>query len=147
MSPFRLFSLSALIALTAVSGIAQTSLGTIAGTVTDPTGAVVVGASVTAKNISGSDDRTVTTGANGEYRVESLTSSTYKVTVSKPGFSTQDINNITVPGSVVTSVNAQLKVGATTEVVTVNAGGGAMLQTDSTELSSTISTQRSASFQ
>jgi len=141
MSRFRLFSLSALFALTAVCGVAQTSLGTIAGTVTDPSGAVVVGASVTAKNNSGSDDRTVLTHEHGEYRVDAITPSTYTVTVSKPGFTDRVINNVAVPASLVTSLNAQLSIGPTTETVTVNAGGGAMIQTNSGELSATMTTQ------
>ncbi len=57
MSRPRFFPVMAMLALTAGYGTAQTSLGTIAGSVTDPTGAAVSGAQVTARNTIGSDDR------------------------------------------------------------------------------------------
>ncbi len=126
--------------LIAVHAVAQTSQGTIAGAVTDPTGAAVAGAAVTAQNTLGSDNRTVMTGPNGEYRVDAVTPSTYTVSVSKQGFSTKAIRNIAVPASVVTSVNTQLVLGDVSQTVTVEAGG-ATIQTESGELSATITSQ------
>src|SRR5579871_5998752 len=86
-----------LLVFTAISGLAQTSQGTIAGTVTDPMGMAVPGAMVQAKNETGSDDRTVMTGPNGEYHVDAVTPSTYTITVTKEGFSKTEIRQITVP--------------------------------------------------
>ena len=51
----------------------QTTLGVIAGTVTDSSGAVVVGANVTLERIEGGEPRVATTGPTGDYRFESLT--------------------------------------------------------------------------
>jgi hypothetical protein len=141
MYRFRFFAAVAIFTLTAAHAIAQTSQGTIAGAVTDPSGAAIVGATVSAKNTLGSDNRTVMTGPNGEYRVEAITPSSYTVSVSKPGFNTSEIRNIAVPASVVTSVNTQLVVGDVTQTVAVLASGGAAIQTDSAELSYTITSQ------
>lgn len=140
MNCFRSFAVGAIFTLTGVHAVAQTSQGTIAGAVTDPSGAAIAGATVTAKNILGSDNRTVMTGPNGEYRVEAVTPSTYTVSVSKPGFNTNEIRDIAVPASVVTSVNTQLTVGNVSQTITVEAGG-ATIQTDSGELSHTITSQ------
>ena len=140
MDRFRLFSLVGILVLTAAYAIAQTSQGTIAGVVTDPTGAAVVGATVTAKNILGSDNRIVMTGPYGAYRVDAVTPSTYMVSISKQGFSTKEIKDIVVPASVVTSVNTQLALGDVSLHVTVTAQGQA-IQTESGELSHTITSQ------
>jgi len=141
MNRCRIFVLTALVAaFTATYAGAQTSQGTIAGTVTDPTGAAVAGASVTAKNTTGSDIRTVTTGSNGEYRVDAVTPSTYSVSVSKPGFSTKETRNVVVTASVVTSVNVQLALGDVSQTVTVESAG-ALIQTDSAELGGTMTSQ------
>src|SRR5665213_2084876 len=141
MNRCRIFVLTALVAaFTATYAGAQTSQGTIAGTVTDPTGAAVASASVTAKNTTGSDIRTVTTGSNGEYRVDAVTPSTYSVSVSKPGFSTKETRNVVVTASVVTSVNVQLALGDVSQTVTVESAG-ALIQTDSAELGGTMTSE------
>lgn len=122
---------------------AQTSQGTIAGTVTDPSGAAVAGATVTAKNVTGSDNRTVKTGSKGEYRIETVNPSTYLVTVDAPGFQTQNIERVIVTGSVVTSVNATLQVGSVSTTVNVESST-ALVQTDSGEISHSISSREVA---
>ena len=66
---------------------AQTVNGTIAGTVVDPTGAAVVGATVAATDIQTGIGRTVTTNKAGGYRIESVQPGIYKVVVSAPSFS------------------------------------------------------------
>ena len=111
MSCPRFLPVMVLVVLTAAYGVAQTSLGTIAGTVTDPAGAAVTGAQVQAKNTIGSDNRIVQTGANGEYRIDAITPSTYTIAISKTGFNTKEIRNVAVTASVVSSVNTRLAVG------------------------------------
>ncbi len=140
MNRIRSLALAGIFSLTASHGVAQTSQGTIAGTITDPAGAAVAGAEVAARNSSGSDNRSVVTGSNGEYRVDAVTPGAYIVTVAKSGFSRQEIRNVTVAGSVVTSLNAQLALGDVSQTITVEAGGAAV-QTESGELSAIISSQ------
>jgi Carboxypeptidase regulatory-like domain/TonB-dependent Receptor Plug Domain len=140
MSFVRFSILMGMVILTSVCGFAQTSQGTVAGVVTDQSEAAVPGASVNAKNNTGSDDRTVMTGANGEYRIDAVTPSVYTITVTKQGFSKKEIKNVVVTASVVTSVNAQLAVGDVSQTVTVE-GGAATVQTESGEISATITQQ------
>lgn len=142
MNLIRFFVPAGLVFLAAASAMAQTSQGTIAGTVTDQMGMAVPGVMVEAKNETGSDDRTVTTGPNGEYRVESVTPSTYTITATKEGFAKTQVRNMAVAASVVTSVPLVLSIGSVSQTVTVEASGAAnTLQTESGELSATITTQ------
>src|SRR5215469_14698544 len=129
----------ALVVLTASLSFAQTSKGTIAGTVTDPSGATVANATVTAKDNFGAESRTVSTNTEGEYRIEAINPSVYTVSVEAPGFATNRIQNVRVAGSIVTSINPQLEVGTVGQTVEVSAAAET-IQTESGELSKTVST-------
>lgn len=131
-----LYLLGTLLLLAGLS-FAQATKGTIAGTVSDKTGAVVTGASVTAAAKNGGETRTTTTGGNGEYRIESLNPGVYIVTVSSPNFSTAKVENVEVNTSLVTSVNVKLEVGGGEQSITVEATA-AQVQTESGDLSKTI---------
>jgi hypothetical protein len=82
--------------LAAVSLSAQTFRGTILGTVTDPSGAVAAGASVTVKNIGTGLARTTETSADGSYTLPELPIGTYTVTVTLAGFQTFVTTGVTV---------------------------------------------------
>ncbi len=120
--------------------MAQTTKGTIAGVVSDKSGAVVAGATVTATAVAGGDTRTATTGQSGEYRLETLTPGDYVVTVTAPGFATTKVSGVVVRTSVITPNNVAMEVAGTTETVTVEAAADT-IQTESGELSKTISTE------
>src|SRR4051794_16499816 len=108
MKLFKLLNASFLIiVLSNVWSFAQTSKGTIAGTVTDSSGAVVTGATITAQDKMGSETRTTTSGPNGGYRIDAVTPSTYKVTVSSSNFSKLLLDDVEVKASVTTSLNAR----------------------------------------
>src|SRR5438445_13875310 len=74
--------------LCTTSLLAQTFRGTILGTVTDPQGAVVVGAKVTVHNVNTGLEHTTQTSADGSYAVPELPIGTYAVTVRQSGFQT-----------------------------------------------------------
>lgn len=95
-----------------------TASATIQGTVTDKSGAVVSGAEIVAKNKATDLTRTTTTTDTGYYRFELLTVGTYTVTITKAGFGTVAQTVETLIGQVAT-VNAELKPGATSEVIEV----------------------------
>ena len=61
---------------------AQTSKGTLTGTVTDPSGSSVANATVTARGLQNGETRTVTTGNYGEYRITAMLPGTYEVKAS-----------------------------------------------------------------
>jgi hypothetical protein len=130
------------IALVAIgfNGNAQTTNGTIAGTVVDPTGAAVSGATITATSLQTNETRTVSTGKVGAYRIESVRPGPYRIEVSAPSFEKTTVNGTQVDPSVVTSVNVTLAAGSATEAVEVNGSAIALLNTDSGQISETIST-------
>lgn len=130
------FAALAVVALAAV-GFAQTTRGTLAGTVSDKSGAVVSGAAVAIQRTDGGEPRTVTTGSNGEYRLEALTPDIYTVTVTAGTFRVAKVEKVVVNSSVVTSLNVTLEPGLATESVTVEAAAE-QIQTETGELSKTI---------
>ncbi|MGO9340252.1 MAG: carboxypeptidase regulatory-like domain-containing protein [Terracidiphilus sp.] len=100
---------------------AQAGRGGINGLVTDPTGAVVAGAKVTALNhTTGIAQSTVTTGG-GLYSFVSLNPGSYEVTATHKGFESVAENNVTVSVDQVSTVNIALRVGSVSDTVTVSA--------------------------
>src|SRR5436305_10092797 len=99
---------------------AQTFRGTILGTVTDPSGAVVSGAKVTIKNVNTGLERTTQTSADGSYSVPELPIGTYTVTVTQSGFQTSVTSGVVVDVATERRVDAALKAGQVTERVEVS---------------------------
>lgn len=137
-NPYLSIAVYILAANPIVSTWAQTSKGTLAGTILDDSGSAVANAQVTAKDTQGAELRTVQSGPAGEYRIEAITPSTYTITVSATGFSKKEISGVRVQSSLVTSQNVTLEVGVTEQTVSVEASG-TPIQTESGELSQTIS--------
>src|SRR5512146_2551731 len=117
----RLIVTVALVLLCALGAIAQTSNGTLAGVVTDSTGAAIVNANVTATSIQTGDVRTTTTNSVGAYRFESLLPGTYAVEATADRFAVTKLSGVQVTASIITSINIQLKPGQTSETVEVSA--------------------------
>jgi hypothetical protein len=117
---------------------AQTSNGTIIGTVTDSTGGVVVGAKITATSMETSASRSTTSDSQGGYRLESVMPGTYDISTSAPGYQTAVQKSLTVPGTTIVTANIALKVGQATEIVEVSANNAAV-NTDNGQLSDVIS--------
>jgi hypothetical protein len=130
-----------IVVLAGPEAAAQTSNGTIVGTVLDKTGAVVPKAKVTAISKDLGIDRTTETDAAGAYRVENLTPGTYAVRVEASGFSVFELADVHVKGSLEVTANANLEVGSVTNTVTVEATTGQDLQTESGSLGAEISQQ------
>jgi hypothetical protein len=123
-------------ALAVVPGFAQTSNGTIAGTITDKSGAAIVKATVSATSQDlGKTLGTAVTDGTGGYRIEALFPGKYTVSVKAPGFSELKVSDVDVRGSYVSTVSGVLDVGAVTSTVTVEASIGQELQTQSGEIS------------
>ena len=101
-------------------GLAQTAdTGAIAGSITDPKGAVVMDAAVKAINMTTGETRTAISSGGGAYLVPLLKAGTYRVEVSKSGFKLSASDNIIVHITETATVNLQLVIGAPTELVTV----------------------------
>src|SRR5579862_3048509 len=98
---------------------AQVLYGSLTGTVTDTSGAIVPGAQVSAvENQTGVKQDTVSDSA-GIYRFAALLPGTYKVTIAAQGFGTQETSGVVVNRNEIARVDAQLKVATTTQSVTV----------------------------
>ena len=117
----RLAVVLSLLVLLSVPVLAQKFTGTIRGTVTDKSGAVVPNAQVTVTNNATGDSRTVTTNAEGEYVALELNPGTYTVRVKAPNFKEFIGNNVVLNVSSATVVNAQLEVGNVSETVEIQA--------------------------
>src|ERR1700676_2710465 len=82
--------------LTAIPALAQLPTATILGTVKDATGAVVPGASVTAKNVDTGSSRTANTESDGSYRFSALPVGNYEVDIEHVGFSKETRKGLTL---------------------------------------------------
>jgi hypothetical protein len=117
---FSPLMLSLLILVFAASAFSQTT-AKILGTVSDQSGAAVVGAKVTVKNANLAIERSATTNASGFYEVDALPPGAYSVQVEMSGFESQIAKNVVVEVSNNVAQNFGLKVASTSEVVTVEA--------------------------
>jgi hypothetical protein len=117
----------------------QITQGTIAVTVLDPTSAVVPEANLTLQDLATNTVRTAVTGSAGSYTFVSLSTGTYKLTVSKSGFETQVYDTVTVQAVRVTDVKVTLKVGAMTQQIVVSERAIPVLETTSSAISGSIS--------
>ncbi len=116
------------------------STGNIAGTVTDPSGAVVPGAKVTITNKATSQLVSVATSSAGTYTSGSLTPGAYKVRVEAKGFRTTELS-VTVQVSGTTPGNVSLQLGAETEVVEVQ-GSSVQVNTEQATVQGVVTTQQ-----
>ncbi|MGA3293270.1 MAG: carboxypeptidase-like regulatory domain-containing protein [Candidatus Acidiferrales bacterium] len=130
-----LFGISALLLSTwstAPASNAQTAgnSGTIGGTITDPTGAVIPSATVTIHNPVSGLERTTLTDQSGNFSFTNVPFNPYHMTVSAPGFASY-VQDIEVRSSVPLSLKVSLQLAGATSTVTVEAAGD-LLETDST---------------
>src|SRR6266513_1536881 len=117
----------------------QTFRGTILGTVSDPNGAVVPGATVIAKNVGTGIERTITTDSFGNYTLAELQTGSYELKVQSPGFQIATIVGVPVEVSAERRVDIQLSVAGADTVVTIAASN--QVETTNTTLGGTISTK------
>ena len=127
-----------LLSFTTLPLIAQTTtLGTVSGTVTDPSNAVVPDATVTLKDTSTGQTKTTTTNAAGRYVFVNVDPGKYDLGISKQGFAKLSIPGVIVQVGQVSSNNVSLKVGSESQTVEV-ATTGVELQTDNATVGSTV---------
>jgi len=131
--------LAAVVTTVAISSISlgQANQGSIAGTVTDQTGAVVVNAQLAAKERStGTTYKTVSSSA-GLYRFPNVNIGTYDVTVSFTGFKTVSLTGVVVQVASTAALDVKLNAGAVTETISVNADAPTV-QSESSDIGSVV---------
>ena len=114
-----------------------TTLGTVSGTVSDPTNAVVPDAAVTLKDTSTGNVRTTNSNAAGRYVFINVNPGKYDLSITKQGFAKTSIPGLTVQVGQVSTNNVTLKVGSESQTVEV-ATTGVELQTDNATVGSTV---------
>ena len=121
---------------------AQTSLGQIAGTVTDSTGSLLPGASITITNDGTQDIHTIKSDNGGFYVVTNLPIGAYSIQVQKSGFRSEKRTGFSVVADAHLTANFEMQIGSATETVTVTAVAGESINTTSGELSHVIDTKQ-----
>jgi hypothetical protein len=116
---FSRIALAAVVLFATTHLVAQDFPGRITGTVRDPQGAVISGAKVKLQNTSTGLERSVESNENGDFNFSQLALGTYQITVSKPGFQTVVLTDITTSLSQVNTLSPVLKVGTVTSEVEV----------------------------
>ncbi len=133
-------SVFGLASLLVISALGQVETGQILGTITDPSGAVVSGARVTAKSVSTGAVREATTNSTGLYSIPGLRPDTYDVTVEARGFRKVS-QHLQVGVGSSNEISARLELGNTSEVVEVT-GVNAPVNTEDQTLSSTVTSHQ-----
>jgi hypothetical protein len=127
-----------ILALSLLAHAQGSSTGSLGGTVTDPAGAVVSGVSVTVRNNATGVESAATTSENGTFNVPALPAGTYTVTFSMRGFKKSVVENAKVDVGAPSSINVVLSTGDVNETVTVVGEGGELLQSQTANVSTTI---------
>jgi Carboxypeptidase regulatory-like domain/TonB dependent receptor len=115
-------------------------LGAIRGTVTDPTGAIVLKAQITITDLATNTSRKATTNSQGNFEMFGLKSGNYTVTVTADGFRTEEITGIVLNGSDTFSANAVLQVGTTQSSIMVTSEAP-VIHTEDQTISQTLDNQ------
>jgi hypothetical protein len=125
------------VGLCALPAFGQGQAGSLSGTVTDPKGAVVAGATVTVKNTATNQEFSTQTNNDGAFKIPTLSSGVYTATIVAAGFKQAAVTDIKIDVAKASSINVELEVGSANETVTV-VGGGELLQTQSATVGTTL---------
>lgn len=113
--------------------------GSIQGAVTDPTGAVIPGATLTLTNNATNYKQTTISNGDGVYTFNALPPGTFTLRAEHPGFETKTYNNVTIIPEQANSFNVQLTISAAPQTVTVNAATLPLMDTENGTIGTTIS--------
>lgn len=133
----RQFTLLCLVLLLALSASAQSTSGTITGIVTDPSGAVALGASVEVRELSSNRILKTTTSDAGSYTLSGLPIGLYEIKVSLQGFKTTTIEKVEVRVAQTTTQNVTLAVGQVSDSISVS-GEVPLITPDSASVTTTV---------
>ncbi len=113
------------------AGLAQGTTGTITGTVTDATGAIVAGATVTIRNVDTNAVRSIVTSDIGSYKITQLQPGNYTLKVNKASFNVFEQKDIVLQIGQVALFDAQLQIGSEQTTVTVTSAASTIQTEDS----------------
>lgn len=128
---FAALVLALLTMLWSLAAFAQSGpAGSLSGTVTDPTGAVIPNATITLTHITTGATRSVTSDAEGRWKAPVLDIGSYKITVEVAGFKKGNLDNVIVEAAVPRTLDIQLEPGAVGETVQITAAAIDLVQTE-----------------
>jgi hypothetical protein len=117
---------------------AQTVTGSVTGNVSDNSGLMIAGATVTVMNVdTGITDTTITNGS-GIYYIQYLRIGKYEISFTAPGFATSNFGPFSLEINQLAKINATLQIGAKTEEVTVRSEAAPIMNAESATVASTI---------
>lgn len=118
-----------------------TATGSLSGTVTDKTGAVVSGATVQASSTETGLTRETKSSDAGTYRFDLLPAGTYTIKISMSGFATANFENVGVAVSQTTTIDASLSLSTQSQIITVEATGTPLVDLERTDVSLPVNTR------
>jgi hypothetical protein len=133
----RVCTVISLVLLSSVSALAQYH-GGFQGVITDPTGAVTPGATITATDKATGFSQHAVSSSSGTYTISSLAGGTYTVAVEKTGFSKKIFDSVQLQSETVQSLNISLEVGQTSTSVNVSGDMAPVINTESAEIGGSI---------
>ena len=128
--------LSLFVVVCSVSASAQSTFGAFVGTVKDPQGAVIVGATVKLINLSNAAERETATGGDGQYSFLNVDAGSYKIEVSFTGFQKLQFPELVLQARETQRVNGTLTLGRQSESISVEAAAS-VVNTDTSNLAET----------
>lgn len=130
-----------LVSAFAIFALGQAPVGTISGTVTDPSGAVIRNAAINIRNKATSFERQVKSDEDGNFSAAALPAGVYEVKAVVEGFRTL-LREVTVATGSITRVEMVLEVGQKTEIVTVEGAGASQINAESHSIDGVITRQK-----
>lgn len=140
----QLLALLAVLALSITCAgtlVAQATSGDLVGTVKDASGALLPNATVIVKAESTGVTKTVTAGSSGEFRASNLLPDKYDLTASAAGFQSATLRGVLVELNKTSTADVNLSVGTNSTTVEVSADAGVVLDTTTTNLTTTFSNE------
>jgi len=123
-------------------GQAQSNASDLQGVVRDQSGAVVSGATVTARNPATNTSKATTSNGEGTYLIVNLTPGDYEVTVEAPDFKKAVLPGVTLTVGQRADLDVTLEVGQVSEVVTISGASAELVETSKTAVATTVDQQR-----
>src|SRR4030095_3565720 len=137
-----MFAVLLLVGMLGASAVAQSVTGSISGTVTDASGGVIVGASVTLHSDQTGTERTATTGEDGRFSFNALQPGSYSVLVQQSGFQRLERKNAVLTANENLALGSlALQPGQLTETVTVT-GEGQLVERESSDLTARLTSDQ-----
>src|SRR5262252_3282499 len=131
-----------LLTLANLSILAQSTVGSLSGLIRDPSGAAIVAAKVTLRNLATNEEFRTVTNSQGAFVFPQVVPGRYSATVEAAGFKKEDVTGITIEVSQPSKIDLTMEVGAVSEEVTVTGEAQEIINSTSPTLSKTINAKQ-----